>query len=189
MDRAEFARPGYHRDNLEKMEQFGGVWHRKTFKQPEISYGLRFLRVHLQVQEQDKLSIQNTVSLGDVRVMKDTLEDFGHMLDSGDNADVHLVCGDASFPCHKMLLAARSLVFKAMFFGQGDYKEGKKGGRVVIKEFEPAEVKQFLRFIYSGKCDFNKVDPWQVLALADKYDVKMLNQICCEVIKVNVKNA
>ncbi len=95
------------------------------------------------------MSIQNTVSPGDVRVMKDTLEDFGLMLDSGDNADVHLVCGDASFPCHKSLLAARSPVFKAMFFGPGNYKEGNNGGQVVIEDFEPAEVKQFPRFIYS----------------------------------------
>ncbi len=181
VDTAVFTQPGYHsfKDDLNNVvQQAGGVWHKQTCD----ASSLFSLYVHLEVQEQDKTTMPNRVSPGDV--MKDALEDFGHMLDSGDNADAHLVCGDASFPCHRSLLAARSTVFKTMFFSQGNFLEG-QNGQVVIEEFEPNEVKQFLRFVYSGKCDFNEVDPWQVLTLADKYDVKMLNQVCCQVIKVN----
>ncbi len=113
---------------------------------------------------------------------KDLAEDLGNMLDSGDTADVLLVCGDTKFPCHRSLLAARSSVFKTMFYGKGNFKE-RKTGQVVIEEFKPEEVKQFLKFIYVGECNFSEVDPWQILAMADKYDVQGLKKTCGLVLK------
>ncbi len=110
----------------------------------------------------------------------DILKDVGSMLDSGDTADVHLVCGDTEFPCHRSLLAARSSVFKTMFYGKGDYKESKTG-QVTLEEFKPEEVKQFLQFVYTGDCDFTEVDPWQILALSHMYEVEMLKKTCGQV--------
>ncbi len=121
-------------------------------------------------EEQDK----------EVSVQDDLVNDLNNMLISSDTADAHLVCLGKKFPCHRSLLAARSSVFKTMFFGLGDYKEGKTR-KVTIKEFQPDEIEQFLSFVYTGDCDFSKVDTWQILALADKYDVPVLRRICCKV--------
>ena len=42
---------------------------------------------------------------------------------SGDFSDVTLMCGERNFPCHKIILSARSDVFKAMFSHENT-KEG-----------------------------------------------------------------
>ncbi len=142
------------------------------------------LNIPIEEEEQEQKKIRplcwRSVSLRDVK--DDALQDFGHMLSSNDTADAQLVCRDTKFPCHRSVLAARSSVFKAMFYGPGKFKESKKNCRVVIEEFQPEEVKQFLRFVYSGVCDFKEVDPWHILTLADKYDVEMLNKFSCQVI-------
>ncbi len=41
--------------------------------------------------------------------------DLGSLYDSGSFSDFALVCGEKSFPCHKIVLAARSSVFRDMF--------------------------------------------------------------------------
>lgn len=55
-------------------------------------------------------------------------------LDSGAGCDVVFQVGDEEFKAHKLILAARSPVFKAQFFGHlGDSSVDK----VVVKDVEP----------------------------------------------------
>ncbi len=93
------------------------------------------------------------------------------------HADMELVCGGQSFPCHKFVMGARSDVFRAMF--SHDMKES-QDGRVEVTDTSPEVVGQFLKFVYTDGFDdggnFRTVS--QLLPLAEKYNVKKLSNEC-----------
>ncbi|GJN34916.1 hypothetical protein PR202_gb23625 [Eleusine coracana subsp. coracana] len=68
------------------------------------------------------------------------------LLRSGAGADITFVVSGESFAAHKNVLAARSPVFMAEFFGE--MKET-TSACVEIKEIEPAVFKALLQFIYT----------------------------------------
>ncbi|KAL6131514.1 hypothetical protein ACLB2K_069889 [Fragaria x ananassa] len=108
-------------------------------------------------------------------------------LDSGAGCDVVFQVGDEEFKAHKLILAARSPVFKAQFFGHlGDSSVDK----VVVKDVEPFIFKAMLLFIYGDKlpdirevtgssslCTFT-VMVQHLLAAADLYDLERLKLLC-----------
>lgn len=97
-------------------------------------------------------------------------EDF--YLDAA-TADVFFVFGNNNerIPAHKVLLAAKSDVFKAMFFG-----ELKEKGDIKIVDASAAAFKEFLRFFYCTEIDPTTENAPNVLKLADKYNVPA----CCD---------
>ncbi|KAJ1258847.1 hypothetical protein BS78_10G106800 [Paspalum vaginatum] len=78
---------------------------------------------------------------------------LSELLESHKGADIRLVVSGESFMAHKIILAARSPVFMAEFFGP--MKES-SSGVVEIKDMEPAAFKAMLQFIYT--------DTWPELA-------------------------
>lgn len=99
-------------------------------------------------------------------------EDF--YLDAA-TADVFFVFGDGNnnqrIPAHKVLLAAKSDVFKAMFYG-----ELKEKGDIKIVDASIAAFKEFLRFFYCTEIDPTIENAPNVLKSADKYNVPA----CCD---------
>ena len=71
--------------------------------------------------------------------------------------DVTLVAGERTFPCHRLLLAASSDYFAAMFTG-GMVEQGLD--RVVIQGVEAGALAQLIDYCYSGKIDL-QVTLWQ----------------------------
>ncbi|BAT04398.1 Os08g0226000 [Oryza sativa Japonica Group] len=61
----------------------------------------------------------------------DILENFGELLEKGEGADVTFVVGGEKIAAHKIVLAARSSVFKAELYGQ--MKE-KRARRVTVED-------------------------------------------------------
>ena len=97
--------------------------------------------------------------------------------------DVTLECQGKKFEAHKLILAAASPVFKAMF------KKGIKEHRdnyVNIKDIDSNVFEVFLRFLYSGKVD--KLDGMclDLFAAADMYDVQSLRIICIQHMAKNI---
>ena len=97
--------------------------------------------------------------------------------------DVTLECQGKKFEAHKLILAAASPVFKAMF------KKGTKEHRdnyVNIKDIDSNVFEVFLRFLYSGKVD--KLDGMclDLFAAADMYDVQSLRIICIHHMSANM---
>lgn len=71
---------------------------------------------------------------------------LGDLLAKGTGADVtFLVCGE-SFAAHNVILASRSPVFMAEFFG---HMKEKLSQRIEIKDMEAAVFEAMLRFIYT----------------------------------------
>ena len=92
-------------------------------------------------------------------------------------------CRGSPAPTHKSILAARSPVFMAEFFGG---MQEKTSGRVEIKEMEPSVFGAMLRFIYTDTLpEFDqKMEPatatlaQHLLAAADRYGLDRLKVMC-----------
>lgn len=107
---------------------------------------------------------------------------LAQLLESGTGADVTFLVSGESFAAHKTILAARSPVFMAEFFG--DMKE-KCSQRVEIRDMEAAVFKALLQFIYTDTvAEFDEketevtVIAQHLLAAADRYGLDRLKLIC-----------
>ncbi|CAN6356180.1 unnamed protein product [Urochloa humidicola] len=106
---------------------------------------------------------------------------LGELLENNAGADVTFdVCGEF-FAAHKNVLAVRSPVFKAEFFGE---MLEKNSGSVDIKEIEPSVFGAMLRFIYTDAVpELDKMEDTTILArhllvAADRYGLDRLKVIC-----------
>ncbi|KAL7303982.1 hypothetical protein TKK_0003638 [Trichogramma kaykai] len=92
-------------------------------------------------------------------------------------SDVKLIVEEQEIPAHKIVLAAASPVFRAMF--THDMLENLENS-VKIMDITENIVNEMLRFIYTGKFDATETDKIiELLAVADKYQIDSL-KIRCE---------
>ncbi|KAK1662964.1 hypothetical protein QYE76_051123 [Lolium multiflorum] len=73
-------------------------------------------------------------------------EQLGKLLDAKDGADVMFEVQGEELPAHKLVLAMRSPVFKALLYGPMKEKDS---NRVIIDDMQPAIFKVLLHFIYT----------------------------------------
>ena len=91
------------------------------------------------------------------------------------NSDILLVCQGEEIAAHRVVLGARSSVFRAMF--QSKMMESVKG-EIRIDDADKDVLKEMLRYIYSTKVE-EKFDKFgELLVLANKYEVKDLIKYC-----------
>lgn len=89
--------------------------------------------------------------------------------------DITFVLGNKRIPAHKAILVAQSKVFEAMFLSA--MKE-KRTSRVDIVDTSAEIFEEFLKYLYTGEIkDLTKIVE-QVLAVADKYQVGDLKELC-----------
>lgn len=114
-------------------------------------------------------------------------QDFKDLLESEVGCDIVFKVKNESFKAHKLILAARSPVFRAQFFGLvGDPSLEE----VVVEDIEPFIFKAMLLFIYSDKLpniyDVTESMPMcsttvmvqHLLAAADLYNLDRLKLLC-----------
>ncbi|KAJ6727005.1 BTB/POZ AND MATH DOMAIN-CONTAINING PROTEIN 3 [Salix purpurea] len=112
---------------------------------------------------------------------------FKELLESETGCDIDFQVGDETFRSHKLILAARSPVFRAQFFGLvGDPNMDK----VVVKDVDPLIFKAMLLFIYTDKLpDAHEITGstsmctstnmvQHLLALSDLYNLDRLKLLC-----------
>jgi speckle-type POZ protein len=125
-----------------------------------------------------------TISAKEVQVPSSNLhEHLGDLLKSETGADVTFVVSGESFAAHKAILAARSPVLMAEFFGE--MKET-RSPCVEIKDMEAAAFKAMLHFIYTDMVpDLGDkqsktvvVMAQHLLVAADRYGLGKLKLIC-----------
>uniref|UniRef100_A0A452XUZ7 BTB domain-containing protein n=2 Tax=Aegilops tauschii TaxID=37682 RepID=A0A452XUZ7_AEGTS len=114
---------------------------------------------------------------------------LGDLLKSMDGADVTFHVGGESFSAHRVVLAARSSVFRAELFG--GMKE-KAGGPIEISDMESDVFKALLHFIYTDEyepvpemtdgCEARRkaVMAGHLLVAAERYNIERLKLICEE---------
>ena len=97
--------------------------------------------------------------------------------------DVTLECQGKELKAHKLILAAASPVFEAMF------KEGTKeqlNSCVIIEDIDSDIFEVFLRYLYSGEVDQLAEMYLELFAAADKYDVQSLRKTCIQHMAKNI---
>jgi len=91
-------------------------------------------------------------------------------------SDLTVICGRKKFRCHKVIMAARSTVFKAML--ENEMQE-KKTNEVKIEDSSPKAVRMMIDHIYTDKLPENvNAIAVELIHLAVKYDLASLIQIC-----------
>ncbi|KAL6843190.1 hypothetical protein ACP4OV_026903 [Aristida adscensionis] len=121
----------------------------------------------------------------------DISEHFDKLLKEGVGADVTFIVGGDTFAAHKIVLAARSPVFMAEFYGQ--MRESGTDS-VTIEDMQPAVFSALLHFIYNdllpdmsdleGK-DYSEMI-WHLLVAADRYAMERLKLVCQSIIGKNL---
>ncbi|TVU50153.1 hypothetical protein EJB05_01510, partial [Eragrostis curvula] len=128
----------------------------KSFQRPWDSSGkfpiiTRYHANSLGYLENDRLTVECAITVfkdpeAIPVLFSDLPKDFGELLRSEAGADVMFIVSGESIATHKNVLAARSSVFMAEFFGE--MKE-KTSQCIEIKEMEAAVFKAMLGFIYT----------------------------------------
>ena len=113
------------------------------------------------------------------------LHDLGNLLLDTETSDVVLLCQGEQIRAHKLILSARSPVFKAML--QSQMLESTKG-EIRIEDAEKDVLKEMLSYIYKIDIDVNFVKFKELLVLADKYQVDDLLKYCEEQIIKSLNN-
>lgn len=120
--------------------------------------------------------------------------DFLALYESGEGTDIVLKSKHGhEFPCHQLILSARSPVFKAMF--QHEMKE-KAEGAVVMKEMGGESLTMFCTYLYAGnlagaETDFllkYELDMWKELVkAADMYELHHLTKLAAHALVLRKK--
>jgi hypothetical protein len=84
---------------------------------------------------------------------------------------------DNRIPAHKLILAARSPVFRAML---SSGMQEASANEMEITGYAVDAVRAFVRFLYCDACTDAALEQhgWDLLAMADKYDVPALRCVC-----------
>ncbi|XP_065204073.1 speckle-type POZ protein-like [Planococcus citri] len=80
-----------------------------------------------------------------------------------------------NYPVHKDILADRSSVFDAMF--KSDTQESREN-HIIITDIEQNIFEEMLRYIYTGKTENLNGLAYELLPVADKYDLRDLKTMC-----------
>ena len=97
------------------------------------------------------------------------------MFDSGEFTDCKIECGEREFNCHKMVLAGRSDVLKAML--ESNMIEGLES-RIRITDFDETIIEKLVSYMYKGRVEVLKDEAENLLAAAEKYNLDGLKAVC-----------
>lgn len=98
------------------------------------------------------------------------------MRDSKKLCDVVIEVGSLTLSAHRVVLAACSPYFHAMF--SGDMKESHQG-RVTIKEFDPSAVKSLIDFCYNCSITIDLGNVLQILPVTSLLQMDGVQDACC----------
>ncbi|CAL1298330.1 unnamed protein product [Larinioides sclopetarius] len=114
----------------------------------------------------------------------DLRNDLHCLYDDGLFSDVKLRTDNETFAAHRLILSARSPVFKAMF--SNDMKEKTKEC-IDVPDIDSSTVRQFLLYLYTDSLGNLQWEPASKLYIAaDKYAVLSLRNKCSSILKRNL---
>jgi speckle-type POZ protein len=128
--------------------------------------------------------VQGTKMKSEVQVpQSDLLDNLSDLLEAHEGADVSFEVEGQVFPAHKIILAMRSPVFKAEFYGP---MRNKCGQSVTIEDMQPAVFKALLHFINTDSLppmddlndDEHEAMFEHLLAAADRYAMERMKLMC-----------
>ncbi|XP_062227476.1 BTB/POZ and MATH domain-containing protein 1-like [Phragmites australis] len=111
----------------------------------------------------------------------DMQQHLGNLLLTKELADVEFRVGEETFPAHRIVLGARSPVFKAQLYGP--MKEGTTSNIIRIDDMEAQVFRALLTFIYTDtwpemEQEDESAMTQHLLATADRYCLQRLKLMC-----------
>lgn len=141
------------------------------------------LRIDLDVKVWTDPEVVSNAPAKALEVCGSLAQDFEALLADGIGADVSLRVGveETVQQAHRLVLAARSPVFKEMLLTSG-MAESAADSVIRIPDMEPQTMRWFLRYLYTDEIDSEASEDCEalchLLAAAHKYQVKSLQQRC-----------
>ncbi|KAL3685517.1 hypothetical protein R1sor_003539 [Riccia sorocarpa] len=131
-----------------------------------LTYAYKQMKVLEQVEEEASEKLEFLESLVDA-------------FRDGVHADVELITNDGlSLHAHRVVMATKSPVFKAMF--EADRMKTEHTGAIRIDELSHDQLKYLLEFLYCAGIPDEKMaeHAHSLLIAADKYDIPVLSKVC-----------
>ncbi|XP_023992586.1 kelch-like protein 40a isoform X1 [Salvelinus sp. IW2-2015] len=97
------------------------------------------------------------------------------LLENQKFVDCVLKIKDREFPCHRLVLAASSPFFKAMFLS--NLEEGGKK-EIVLKDVEPGVMAMILRYIYTSDINLTEQNVQDIFMVANMYQIPSIFSVC-----------
>lgn len=102
------------------------------------------------------------------------------LLENEKFVDCILKIQDKEFPCHRLVLAASSPFFKAMFLS--DLEESKKR-EIVLKDVEPGVMGMILRYLYTSDINLTEQNVQDIFMVANMYQIPSIFSVCVSYLK------
>ncbi|KAF5467349.1 hypothetical protein F2P56_017179 [Juglans regia] len=179
----------------------GSMWGYKRFFRRNLLEASDYLKDDCLVMYCKVGVVRNHLECPKLRAISVPPSDMGQgfktLIESEVGCDVVFQVGNETFKAHKLILAARSPVFRAQFFGLVGNPNIDK---VVVKDIDPFIFKAMLLFIYTDKLpDVEEIESTAIcsssvmvqhlLAAADLYNLDRLKVLCeselCKVINID----
>lgn len=97
------------------------------------------------------------------------------LLENEKFVDCVLKIKDKEFPCHRLVLAASSPFFKAMFVSE--LEESKKR-EIVLKDVEPSVMGMILRYLYTSDINLTEQNVQDIFMVANMYQIPSIFSVC-----------
>ncbi|XP_054624101.1 kelch-like protein 40a [Dunckerocampus dactyliophorus] len=97
------------------------------------------------------------------------------LLENDKFVDCILKIQGREFPCHRLVLAASSPFFKAMFLS--DLEESKKR-EIVLKDVEPGTMGMILRYLYTSDISLTEQNVQDIFMVANMYQIPSIFSVC-----------
>ncbi|CAO2149785.1 unnamed protein product [Urochloa humidicola] len=168
----------------------GGVrcsGHKKFVQKKDFqSWSKDSFRIRCDVTVVKDIRVETTAAESHALPPPDLGRNFGDLLESQLGADVEFMVGGEVFMAHRIVLAARSSVFKVELYGQ--MKEKYRMTCIQIDDMDPRVFKAMLHFIYTDSFpDVHKDDKvamaQHLLVAADRYNLERLKFISADVLR------
>ncbi|CAN8004496.1 unnamed protein product, partial [Ixodes hexagonus] len=95
---------------------------------------------------------------------------------SGSFCDVQLCVEEVEYPCHRVVLAACSPYFKAMFSNE---MAERTQNRVVLNGVEADTLRDLLEYAYTSKITITRTNVQSLLSAANLLDIGPIRETCC----------
>lgn len=97
------------------------------------------------------------------------------LLENDKFVDCVLKVQDKEYPCHRLVLAASSPFFKAMFLSE--LEESKKR-EIVLKDVEPGIMGMILRYLYTSDINLTEHNVQDIFMVANMYQIPSIFSVC-----------
>lgn len=97
------------------------------------------------------------------------------LLENDKFVDCVLKIQDKEFPCHRLVLAASSPFFKAMFLSE---LEESKNREIVLKDVDPRVMGMILRYLYTSDINLTEQNVQDIFMVANMYQIPSIFSVC-----------